>query len=198
VRPQTRFAFLGLSAALVVLGASACSDGDAPPTAKAPTAKVSVTKTPVKSTSKKAKKSGVKKAGAPKPTSATKAPRTTKAPSGGSKAATPPLTERTFVATDLGDQKAVKGSTIQLSFGQGKLTAKPGCNTLRGPATWSDGMLSIGGEGLVTTKNTCRDALAQQDVWVQALLEAKPKLVLKGSTMKLDDGFSRMTLQEKK
>jgi heat shock protein HslJ len=195
VPSSSRLVFAGLTAALVVLGTSACSDGAPAATAHATKAGAPVTKTPTKSKAKKAKKP--KKTTGAKKTSPTTAPRTAKGSTGGNKA-TPPLTERTFVATDLGDQKVVKGSSIQLAFGNGKLTAKPGCNILRGPATWSGGTLSIGGEGLVMTQNNCSAALAQQDVWVQALLEAKPKLVLNGTTMKLDDGFSRMTLQEKK
>ena len=185
---------------MVALGASGCTDGGTP-SATAPTSassgEVTITKTPARSTTKKPKADGNKTSGATgKTTKPTNGAGSTKAGSGATKAVVPPLTKRTFVATDLGDQNPVKGSTIVLTFGNGSIIVKPGCNTLGGPATWENGTLSVGGGGLATTKKACSDALAQQDVWVQALLEAKPKLTLDGSTMTLDDGFSSMTLKE--
>lgn len=201
--------FAGFAVIAVALGASGCADAGSPATnieaGKATTAKAPGTKATKKPSAKATKGTKKKPSGSGKTASApTKnsgkpsATGSTKGGSGSTKPSVPALTERTFVATDLGDVQAVKGSTIELTFGNGQITAKPGCSTLGGPATWENGTLSVGGGGLATTKKACSDALTQQDVWVQALLEAKPKLTLKGRTMTLDDGFNSMTLTEQK
>ena len=188
VRKPSRSVVLALAALLVATGAtSACSGGGTDVNTDQVVAKSD------KDTKKKAKKKAKKSDKNSKKSSKKKKTTTSKA----KKKAVPKLTSRTFVATDLGDQKVVKGSTVSVTFGDGKITVEPGCTTLTGTATWDAENLSITGDGLVATPKACHPKLIQQDVWVQALLEAKPSFTLKGKTMEITDGFSSMTLKER-
>jgi heat shock protein HslJ len=185
--------FIGLAALSLALGVSACGDGAASGAeAKAQAAahaKAKATKKKVGKKDAKSKKSAKGKS------SKKKSAKKSASPSASSKKV-PKLASRVFLATDLGDQRVVKGSSVKVTFGEGRITVEPGCATLEGTATWNAESLSITGDGLHATPKPCSKALEQQDVWVQALLEAKPTFTLKGGTMEITDGFSSMTLTE--
>ena len=189
-----------MAALTIALGATACSGAGSTDTGdRAHASSSAKAKAAAKKKAKKKAKAGQHTSSGKKASSAKKGEKspTRSSTKNKQKKPVPKLTSRTFVATSLGDQKVIKGSTITVSFGDGKITVEPGCATLEGTATWDADGLSVTGEGLASTPKACAHNLEQQDVWVQALLEAKPTFTLKGDTMEITDGFSSMTLTER-
>lgn len=83
------------------------------------------------------------------------------------------LDGRTFVADDL-----------TLSFLDGRLSARPGCNTVGGPFTVADGRLVVA--ELATTTMACEDpALMERDAAFAAFVGAGPTITLDGPTLTL-------------
>jgi heat shock protein HslJ len=109
------------------------------------------------------------------------------------------LSGRTFV----GDMVTADGvrydlvpdSTLRLAFSDGQISASAGCNTMSGPATWSDGTLSLDG-ALASTEMACRPSLMKQDTWLADVLSSQPALTLRDATLTVDGGATAITLTD--
>lgn len=106
----------------------------------------------------------------------------------------PPLVGRTFVSTQTHGQALVPGSTVRITFRDGGLAAKAGCNTLFGSATWTGGVLAA--PMLASTMMACSPELMAQDTWLAELLQSEPALALDGHTLTLGDAASGLVLVE--
>jgi heat shock protein HslJ len=78
------------------------------------------------------------------------------------------LTGKTFVSTGVKGHEMVPGTEITLSFGPGALTASAGCNSLRGPYEFEDGVLTMG--KAAGTLLGCPDDRQRQDQWLTTVL----------------------------
>jgi heat shock protein HslJ len=107
---------------------------------------------------------------------------------------THPLVGRTFVSTDMRGRAPVPGSTVRITFREGGLAAKAGCNTLFGSATWTGGVLAA--PMLASTMMACSPELMDQDTWLAELLQSEPSLTLDASTLTLGDGTYGLVLVE--
>jgi len=123
------------------------------------------------------------------PVSAIVASRETEVPVGG-----PELSGRSFVSTAVRGRELVAGTTVRLTFGDDHVSARAGCNTVFGGATWSDGTLRAG--QLAMTMMACSPELEEQDGWLSDLLTSSPALVLDGGTLTVGGPDSGLTLEE--
>jgi heat shock protein HslJ len=108
----------------------------------------------------------------------------------------PDLAGREFVATQTNGHEQVAETEITLSFQDGRISARAGCNTMTGGATWDDGVLRVPADGLATTMMACPDDLQAQDEWLMALLTSAPALSLSGGVLTVGDDVEGMTMQE--
>ena len=108
----------------------------------------------------------------------------------------PDLAGRDFVATQTRGHEQVAETEITLSFSDGRISARAGCNTLMGAATWDDGVLRVPGDGLASTMMACPDGLQAQDEWLLTLLTSSPTVSLSGGILTLGDDAAGMTMQE--
>lgn len=115
-------------------------------------------------------------------------------PGTGSDADAPPLVGRTFASTEVRGRDPVPGSTVRITFREGGLAAKAGCNTLFGSATWTGGVLAA--PMLASTMMACSPELMGQDTWLAELLQSNPALTLDASTLTLGDGGYGLVLVE--
>lgn len=72
------------------------------------------------------------------------------------------------------DREIVPGSRIVLSFQDDAMSARAGCNTLRGQAAIEDGELVV--PVLASTMMACEEALMQQDDWLNGFLSSRPAI----------------------
>lgn len=107
---------------------------------------------------------------------------------------TPDLVGRTFVATATPGYQLVEGSTIRLTFDDGRLSARAGCNTMFGGATWADGVLEA--PMLASTRMACAPELMEQDGWLAALLSSSPTIRVDGATLTIGDADAGLVLVE--
>lgn len=115
-------------------------------------------------------------------------------PGTGSSADTPPLVGRTFVSTEVRGRALVPGSTVRITFREGGLAAKAGCNTLFGSATWAGGVLAA--PMLASTMMACSPDLMDQDTWLAELLQSNPVLRLEASALTIGDSGYGLVLAE--
>jgi heat shock protein HslJ len=113
------------------------------------------------------------------------------ASSGGS--GTPDLAGKTFSSTEVRGHQLVAGTSVSLTFEDGRVSAKAGCNTMSGSATWDTGKLVVA-QPLASTMMACDEALTAQDQWLSGFLTSSPALALDGNTLTLGDNASGMTL----
>jgi heat shock protein HslJ len=106
---------------------------------------------------------------------------------------TPDLAGKTFTSTEVRGHQLVPGTSVTLSFEQGRVSAKAGCNTMNGSATWDTGKLVVA-QPLASTMMGCDAALTAQDQWLSGFLTSSPALALEGNTLTLGDNTSGMTL----
>lgn len=143
-RRPTRWAFALLGAALLVMTPAGCAGGSATP--GAPGSATSGADT-----------------GSPVPGSARV----------GGEADVPDLNGLTLVATEVrGQHTLVPASTITLTFQDGQLSARAGCNTMVGPYTMTDGAFTA--RDLASTMIACAIPLMQQDTWLAEFLASSP------------------------
>ena len=90
----------------------------------------------------------------------------------------------------------VAGTSVTLSFEDGRISAKAGCNTMTGSATWDTGKLLVA-QPLASTMMGCAEALAAQDQWLSGFLTSSPALTLDGDILTLGDATNGMTLTAK-
>lgn len=105
------------------------------------------------------------------------------------------LEGKTFTATEVSGWVPVTGTTIELTFEDGRVAGQAGCNTLTGGATWTDQQLLLEGP-MASTMMACERGLEAQDQWLIALLESDPRLSLDGGTLVVGTDSEGMTMEE--
>ena len=105
------------------------------------------------------------------------------------------LDGRTFTATEVTGWVPITGTTIQLTFEDGRVSGQAGCNTLTGGATWDDQTLVLDGP-MASTMMACERGLEAQDQWLIELLESEPRLSLDGETLVVGTDSNGMTMTE--
>ena len=102
----------------------------------------------------------------------------------------PPLDGRTFLSVSVtesgSDRPLVPGTGIRLSFGDARLVASAGCNTLGGTYRLVDGRLVT--DGLATTDIGCDGPRHAQDEWLASVLAGGPIVRLSDDALELDSG----------
>lgn len=105
------------------------------------------------------------------------------------------LDGRDFVARRVEGRRLVAGSALTLSFEDGRLGARGGCNLLGAGYALADGRLRLQGEPQ-STMIGCEPALMRQDDWLRAFLDAAPAVTLAGDRLTLRDGDVTIELTE--
>lgn len=105
------------------------------------------------------------------------------------------LDGRTFLSTTVQAHDLVPGSTIRLSFRDGRLGVSAGCNQMSGSYAVVDGRLTTG--QMMTTEMGCDPSLMTQDTWVAGFLDGAT-IVLAGETLTLTQDGVTMTLTDRK
>jgi heat shock protein HslJ len=108
----------------------------------------------------------------------------------------PDLDGRSYTSTEVRGHDLVAGSTVTLTFEDGRISANAGCNTMNSTATWDGGTLDVA-EPMASTMMACEDDLAAQDQWLSSFLTSSPALEVEGDTLTLGDASSGMTLTAK-
>jgi META domain-containing protein len=91
--------------------------------------------------------------------------------------------------TVVGDASAparVQG-VVRLVFGEGRVLAETGCNTVRGQVLVEDSVL-LGAGPLMSTRMACEPALMEQERWVTEMLGGRPRLERSGPYLYLHWG----------
>jgi heat shock protein HslJ len=106
------------------------------------------------------------------------------------------LDGRTFTAAEVTDpgHTLVPGSTVTLTFENGRIAGTGGCNRLFAGAEISDATLLVDAVG--GTQMACRPALMAQDDWLVALLEGSPTLDLEDDVLTLTRGETTLRMHE--
>lgn len=104
------------------------------------------------------------------------------------------LAGRSFTSTEVRGHDLVEGSTVTLTFTDGRISAQAGCNTLNGSAAWDADALEVP-EPLASTMMACEEPLMAQDTWLSSFLTSSPALDLDGDTLTLGDDATGMTLR---
>ncbi|HYT38362.1 MAG TPA: META domain-containing protein [Acidimicrobiia bacterium] len=105
----------------------------------------------------------------------------------------------TSVTEDGRPRPLVDGTRITFTFssaGEPRLGAQAGCNQMGGAASFEDGRLVVG--DLATTEMGCDPPRHSQDDWMGRFLTSRPQWTMAGSTLTLDNGTTRVTLDDKK
>lgn len=120
---------------------------------------------------------------------------------GQSGAAAPPpeaggIWGRTFVSAPAAageeSRRLVGGTSLRLGFQSGGVTAEAGCNHLTGRAALDGDRLVVSDVG--TTMMACTPELMDQDAWLTAFLQGRPRWRLDGDTLVLSAGTTRLRL----
>lgn len=99
----------------------------------------------------------------------------------------------TEVTEDGRPKKLVKGTLIALGFSDGEVRASAGCNTMSGPARFSDGTLIV--TDLAMTEMGCPgEGRHEQDQFVAEFLTAAPAYSYDGTTLTLNTARVAMVL----
>ena len=105
------------------------------------------------------------------------------------------LTGKTLVAKEVtGTYTIVPGSTISITFENGTLAARAGCNNMFGQYTVSGNVLNA--PQLASTMMACDEALMKQDTWLAAFLASSPTWTYSGGTLTLTNGTDTIALTE--
>jgi len=78
-----------------------------------------------------------------------------------------------------GSAPAPVRGVVRLVFGDGRVFAETGCNTVRGPVSVEGSVLVTTGP-LLSTRMACEPALMEQERWVTEMLGGHPRLELSG------------------
>ena len=117
------------------------------------------------------------------------APRSTSSGSPAAGASTVPaeLQGNTFVATEVtGSYKMAPGSSITLTFEDGTVSARAGCNSMSGAVVIKGDVLVA--PTLASTMMACEEALMAQDTWFAAFLASSPTWTYVDGTLTLTNG----------
>ncbi len=108
---------------------------------------------------------------------------------------------RTFLSTavtaDGADRPVVPGSTLRLTFGDRRVTANAGCNTMSGEVRIDGGRMVVT-KGLATTEMGCPEALMAQDRWLADLLTGGAAITVRGDRMTLTAGGTVISMQDER
>jgi len=105
------------------------------------------------------------------------------------------LTGKTLVAKEVtGTYTIVPGSTISITFENGSLAARAGCNNMFGQYTVTGNVLNA--PQLASTMMACDEALMKQDTWLAAFLASSPTWTYSGGTLTLTNGTDTIALTE--
>jgi len=104
------------------------------------------------------------------------------------------LDGRTFLSTKVQGHDLVAGSTIRLTFKDGRIGINAGCNQMSGSSAVVDGHLKIG--QMMTTEMGCEPPLMAQDTWVGTFMDGAV-VTLAGDTLTLANGGVTMTLVDR-
>ena len=105
------------------------------------------------------------------------------------------LTGKTLVAKEVtGSYTVVPGSTISITFENGTLAARAGCNNMFGQYTVTGNVLNA--PQLASTMMACDEALMKQDTWLAAFLASSPTWTYSGGTLTLTNGTDTIALTE--
>ncbi|MFL6079663.1 MAG: META domain-containing protein [Ornithinibacter sp.] len=86
-----------------------------------------------------------------------------------------------------GSAPAPVQGVVRLVFGDGRVVAETGCNTVRGPVSVEDSTLLSTGP-LMSTRMACEPALMEQERWVTEMLGSRPRLERSGPYLYLHWG----------
>jgi heat shock protein HslJ len=109
---------------------------------------------------------------------------------------------RTFLSTSVTEngqpRPLVAGTRITLNFVEDghRLGAQAGCNSMGGQASFAGGRLVVG--DLATTEMGCDPPRHAQDEWLASFLTSRPEWGTSGSTLTLDNGTTRIVLEDRK
>lgn len=95
------------------------------------------------------------------------------------------------------ESPAANGSTITVTFENGRISVNAGCNTMSAGVTVEDDVLVLDG-AMASTQMACDTELMNQDAWLSQFLSSKPEVTVDGSTMTLTSGESELTLTDRK
>lgn len=120
--------------------------------------------------------------------------------SGAEPGTSPPadLAGHTYTSTRVTGHELAPGSSVTLSFTDGAISANAGCNTMAGPATWTDGVLRVDEDTFATTSMACDRPLMDQDIWLSQFLTSTPELSVGGGQLRLKSGGTELVLEEGK
>jgi heat shock protein HslJ len=108
---------------------------------------------------------------------------------------------KTFLSTEVTEngqpRPLVEGTRITLNFvADGhRLGAQAGCNQMGGQASFQGGRLVVG--EMATTEMGCDPPRHAQDEWLARFLTSRPSWARSGSTLTLDDGSTRIVLEDR-
>ncbi|GBC87200.1 hypothetical protein HRbin12_01202 [bacterium HR12] len=118
----------------------------------------------------------------------------------GGKAADP-LDGRSFVSTrvleDGAERPLVPGTRIELSFSDGELSARAGCNILGAGYRLEGGVLRLVG-AVSMTEMGCDPERHEQDAWLARFLGSSPRVTLAGPTLTLSSGETEIQLLDRR
>lgn len=97
------------------------------------------------------------------------------------------LTGRSFVSSTVTWHDLVADSSISLSFEDGRLAARPGCNNYSGPVAVTDGSLAWSGPAM-STRMACSQELMAQDDWFNQVLTDGAQLTVGEGALTLTAG----------
>jgi len=168
---RTKVLFSAAAAVAVLAGVTACagSSSSTPPAAGS--------SSPAASSS------------AASPSSGSASPRSGSSGSASAGASTVPaeLQGNTFVATEVtGSYTIAPGSSITLTFQDGTVAARAGCNSMSGAVVIKGDVLVA--PTLASTMMACEEALMEQDTWFAAFLASSPTWTYADGTLTLTNG----------
>ncbi len=106
------------------------------------------------------------------------------------------LAGQTFVATgvtvDGEPDPLVDGTTVQIGFTDGGVSADAGCNHMSGQARYAGGRLTVDVVG--GTEMGCAPARMRQDAWLADFLTGDPRYRLDGDVLTLTSGLTVISL----
>lgn len=93
----------------------------------------------------------------------------------------PDVEGRTYISTQISGFEPVAGTEVTLSFSGNQVSARAGCNTMFGDATWAGSHLDV--TELAVTEMGCEAHLAAQDQELIALLTSEPDVTVTGTAL---------------
>jgi heat shock protein HslJ len=118
----------------------------------------------------------------------------------GGSAAGDPLDGRSFVSTRVleggAERSLVPGTRIELSFSDGRLSARAGCNLMGAGYRLEGGRLRLVGP-IGMTEMGCDPERHDQDAWLSGFLGSSPRVELRGSRLVLSAGGTEIRLLDR-